>query len=325
MNVLITALLPREVVATIEREHRVEMNLELKPMAREKLLAAIDGKDGLLCSIADRIDGELLSRAPGLKILANYGVGYDHVDLEAATRMGIPVTNTPGVLTDATADIAFALILATSRRMIEGDRIARAGEFKFWSPLNFLGRQVTGKTLGIVGFGRIGKAMAKRAAGFDMRVIYHSRTRLELSEEKQLRVEYVSFEELLGTADFVSLHVPLSPKTRHLVGARELKLMKPTAVLINTARGPVLDEIALVEALRNGIIGGAGLDVYENEPELAPGLAELENAVFLPHVGSATIETRTLMAVMAANNLLAGLRGEKPPNCLNWDAVRGGK
>ncbi|MCE5244108.1 MAG: D-glycerate dehydrogenase [Desulfobacteraceae bacterium] len=323
MDVLITALLPDEVVSLIRQEHRVEMNGELRPMEREKLLRGLEGKDGLLCSITDRIDGELLDRAPGLKIIANYGVGFDHIDLEAVTRKGIPVTNTPGVLTDATADIAFALILATARRMVEGDRIARAGRFRFWSPLNFLGQQVSGKTLGIVGFGRIGRALAKRAAGFDMRVIYHSRTRLDLSEELKLNVDYASFEELLRAADFVSVHVPLTSQTRHLVGARELKLMKPSAYLVNTARGPVVDEAALVEALRNGTIRGAGLDVYENEPDLAPGLAELDNAVLLPHVGSATIETRTRMAHMAAENLLAGLRGEKPPNCLNWELLGG--
>ncbi|MEN6484511.1 MAG: D-glycerate dehydrogenase [Syntrophobacteraceae bacterium] len=323
MDVLITALLPDEVVSLIRQEHRVEMNGELRPMEREKLLRGLEGKDGLLCSITDRIDGELLDRAPGLKIIANYGVGFDHIDLEAVTRKGIPVTNTPGVLTDATADIAFALILATARRMVEGDRIARAGRFRFWSPLNFLGQQVSGKTLGIVGFGRIGRALAKRAAGFDMRVIYHSRTRLDLSEELKLNVDYASFEDLLRAADFVSVHVPLTSQTRHLVGARELKLMKPSAYLVNTARGPVVDEAALVEALRNGTIRGAGLDVYENEPDLAPGLAELDNAVLLPHVGSATIETRTRMAHMAAENLLAGLRGEKPPNCLNWELLGG--
>lgn len=321
MDVLITALLPDEVVSLIRQEHRVEMNGELRPMEREKLLRGLEGKDGLLCSITDRIDGELLDCAPRLRIIANYGVGFDHIDLEAVTRKGIPVTNTPGVLTDATADIAFALILAAARRMVEGDRIARAGRFRFWSPLNFLGQQVSGKTLGIVGFGRIGRALAKRAAGFDMRVIYHSRTRLDLSEELKLNVDYASFEDLLRAADFVSVHVPLTPQTRHLVGARELKLMKPSAFLINTARGPVVDETALVEALRSGTIRGAGLDVYENEPDLAPGLAELDNAVLLPHVGSATIETRTRMAYMAAENLLAGLRGEKPPNCLNWERV----
>lgn len=321
MDILITALLPDEVVSLIRQEHRVEMNGELRPMDREKLLRGLEGKDGLLCSITDRIDGELLDCAPRLRIIANYGVGFDHIDLDAVTRKGIPVTNTPGVLTDATADIAFALILATARRMVEGDRIARAGRFRFWSPLNFLGQQVSGKTLGIVGFGRIGRALAKRAAGFDMKVIYHSRTRLDLSEELQLNVDYASFEELLRAADFVSVHVPLTPQTRHLVGARELKLMKPSAYLINTARGPVVDEAALVEALRSGTIRGAGLDVYENEPDLAPGLAELDNAVLLPHVGSATIETRTRMAYMAAENLLTGLRGEKPPNCLNWERL----
>jgi glyoxylate reductase len=196
--------------------------------------------------------------------------------------------------------------------------MTREGEFKYWAPLHFLGLKVTGKTLGIVGFGRIGQAVARRARGFDMKVLYHSRTRLDLSQEKHLNVSYMPFDELLREADFVTLHVPLSSSTRRLIGSRELEIMKPSGCLINTARGPVVDEKALVEALRHERIRCAGLDVYENEPELSTGLANLKNAVLLPHIGSATIETRTKMALMAAENLLAGLRGERPPNCVNW-------
>ena len=233
------------------------------------------------------------------------------------------MTNTPGVLTEATADLAFALILATARRLVEGDKRVREGKFTYWAPLLFLGWEVSGKTLGIIGAGRIGQAVAKRARGFGMRVLYHNRTRLSPAAEQELNVSFAPLEDLLREADFVTLHVPLTPQTRHLIGRRELELMKPTAHLINTARGPVVDEAALVEALRRGEIGGAGLDVYEQEPQLSPGLTDLDHVVLLPHVGSATIETRTRMGLLAAANLLAGLRGERPPNCLNWTALQG--
>ena len=260
--------------------------------------------------------------APALKVIANYGVGFEHIDLDAATRRGIPVTNTPGVLTETTADLAFALILATARRVVAGDQRVRQGKFQYWAPLLFLGQEVNGKTLGIIGMGRIGKAVARRAAGFGMKLLYHSRTRLSPLEEQELGASLQPLETLLREADFVTLHVPLTPHTRHLIGSRELELMKDSAFLINTARGPVVDEAALVAALRQGQIRGAGLDVYEKEPELSPGLADLENVVLLPHLGSATVETRTRMAVMAAENLLAGLRGDPPPNCLNWAELK---
>jgi glyoxylate reductase len=226
------------------------------------------------------------------------------------------------VLTEATADLAFALILASARRVVEGDRRVRTGKFRYWAPLLFLGQAVTGKTLGIVGMGRIGQAMAQRAAGFSMKVIYHSRTRLAPNAEQELRASFAPLETLLQDADFVTLHLPLTTQTRHLIRSRQLPLIKPSAYLINTARGPVVDEAALVAALRQGQILGAGLDVYENEPELTPGLADLENVVLLPHVGSATVETRTRMAFMAAENLLAGLQGNPPPNCLNWTQLK---
>lgn len=317
MNVLITGRLPDEVLALIEKDHSVEINRQDKPMDRKRLLSNIGDKEGLLCMITDPIDQELLDRAPRLKIIANYGVGYNNIDINAATKKGVPVTNTPGVLTDSTADLAFALILASARRLIEGDRSTRAGKFKFWAPLHFLGRDITGKTLGIIGLGLIGKAVAKRAAGFDMKVIYYNRKKLAKEEEKTLNVEYANFKTLLQKSDFVSLHVPLTPETTHLIGQGELELMKPTGYLINTSRGPVVNEKALFKALKNRIIRGAGLDVYENEPKLTPGLSDLDNAVLLPHMGSSTIATRTRMAQMAAENLLTGLKGEIPPNCLN--------
>jgi glyoxylate reductase len=325
MNVLVTARMPAEVLSLIRQEHQVESYDADPPMDRQQLLRSVADKEGLLCTITDRVDAEVIASAPALKVIANYGVGFEHLDIEAATRRGIPVTNTPGVLTETTADLAFALILATARRVVAGDQRVREGKFQYWAPLLFLGQEVSGKTLGIIGMGRIGQAVARRAAGFSMRVIYHSRTRLEPGEEQELQVSWAPLATLLREADFVSLHVPLTPPTRHLIGSRELELMKPSAYLINTARGPVVDEAALVAALRQGQIRGAGLDVYEREPELSPGLADLENVVLLPHVGSATVETRTRMAFMAAENLLAGLRGDPPPNCLNWAELQGKK
>ncbi|MCL4501304.1 MAG: D-glycerate dehydrogenase [Deltaproteobacteria bacterium] len=322
MKVLVTARMPEEVLAQIRREHEVESYTEDPPIDRQSLLRLLPDREGLLCTITDAIDEELLDRGPNLRVIANYGVGFEHIDVAAATRRGIPVTNTPGVLTDATADLAFALVLATARRLVEGDKRVRDGKFTYWSPLLFLGVEVSGKTLGIIGLGRIGRAMAQRARGFGMRVLYFSRTPLPPDEEQELSASFAPLENLLAEADFVSLHVPLTPETRHLIGRRELALMKPTARLINTARGPVVDEGALVEALRQGRLGGAGLDVYEQEPQLTPGLTDLDNVVLLPHMGSATIETRTKMGLMAAANLLAGLKGERPPNCLNWTELQ---
>lgn len=324
MKVLVTARLPEEVLSRITCNHQVLMHERDTPIERGKLLESIQDADGLICTITDRVDRELLGCAPRLRVIANNGVGYDHIDVEEATLRNIPVANTPGVLTEATADLAFALILAAARRVVEGDRMVRGGGFKFWAPLNFLGMEVSGKTLGIIGMGRIGRAVARRAAGFGMRVVYWGRSRLQPEAEHELRVFFSAFDDLLRESDFVSLHVPLGPKTHHLVGARELSMMKASAVLINTARGPVVDEKALVASLRSGSIRGAGLDVYENEPELSAGLAELDNVVLLPHVGSATVETRTRMAGMACDNLLAGLAGKRPPNCINCGALAAG-
>ncbi len=322
MKILVTLRLPEEVLARLTQEHQVEAYDQDPPLERPRLLQTVGDKEGLLCTITDRIDQELLDHAPALKVITNYGVGFEHIDVEAVNRRGIPVTNTPGVLTDSTADLTLALILATARRVVEGDRRIREGKFQYWAPLLFLGADVSGKTLGIIGLGRIGQAVAQRAAGFGMKLIYYSRTRLQPAREHELRVSFAPLDTLLQEAEFVSLHVPLTPQTRHLIGRREFQLMNPSAYLINTARGPVVDEAALLEALQQGQIRGAGLDVYEREPELTPGLADLENVVLLPHVGSATIETRTRMAQMAADNLLAGLRGDQPPNCLNWSSLQ---
>lgn len=317
MKVLVTGRIPPDVQAQLAAEHQVEVNSLDQPMARADILRRLADTEGLLCMISDVVDGELLDHAPRLKAIANYGVGYDNIDVAAVTARGIPVSNTPGVLTDATADITLGLILAVARRMVEGDRCNREGHFRHWAPLHFLGTEVTAKTLGIVGLGRIGRAVVKRSRGFEMKVIYHSRTRLGVRQEAALGVSWRSLAALLAEADFVSLHLPLTQATRHLIGAAELRRMKASAFLINTSRGPVVDEAALVAALETGVIRGAGLDVYENEPQMAPGLADLDNAVLLPHVGSATRETRSRMAHLAADNLLAALAGNPPPNCLN--------
>lgn len=319
MKVLVTARIPEQILSLISNEHEVVSNPEDRPMPRSELLEKIVDTEGLLCILQDIIDEELLDRAPKLKMVANIAVGYDNVDVAAATALGIRVSNTPGVLTDATADLAFALILAVARRIVEGDNRTRQGEFKYFAPLLFLGSDVSGKSLGIIGLGNIGKAVARRARGFNMPILYYNRRRIPEAEERELGASYVDVERLLTGSDFVSLHVPLSAETHHLIGKEELARMKPTAFLINASRGPVVDERALVEALKLKRIAGAGLDVYENEPLLTPVLSDLDNVVLLPHTGSATLETRTRMASLAAENLLAGLRGERPPNCLNCD------
>ncbi|MFC1884617.1 2-hydroxyacid dehydrogenase [Thermodesulfobacteriota bacterium] len=321
MKVLITGKIPDEGVDIVRKEFEVTINKKDKPMERKSLLELIEDKDGLLCMVSDKIDDELLNHAPRLRMIASYAVGFDNIDLNAASAKKIPVSNNPGVLTDATADLTFALILAVSRRVVEGDHKTRKKGCGHWAPGVFLGTEVTGKILGIIGLGRIGKAVARRARGFDMKIIYHNRRRFEIAEEKRLEVEFHDLNELLLKADFVTLHVPLHNETVRLIGNPELKLMKKSSFLINTSRGPVVDENALVDAIKKGEIAGAGLDVYENEPAVNPGLVKMKNVVLLPHIGSATIETRTKMAVQAAKNLIAGLEGERPPNCLNWDLI----
>ncbi|MGB9618137.1 MAG: 2-hydroxyacid dehydrogenase [Desulfomonilaceae bacterium] len=326
MRVLVTAKLLDEVLAPLREEHDIEVNTFERPMSREELLRGVAEVEGLLCAIMDRIDQELLDAAPRLKMIANFGVGYDNIDIPAATARGIWVSNTPGVLVDATADLAMALILAVARRVVEGDQMVRAQQWKAWAPFLFLGTDVSGKTLGVIGLGQIGKAVAVRAKGFGMTILYHNRNRIDPREEERLGVHYASLEELLAQSDFVSLHVSLNPQSRGLIGRDQLRMMKRSAFLINVARGPVVDEQALLEALEQGVIAGAGLDVYENEPEVTPGLRKLSNVVLLPHVGSATIETRIKMGNKAVENLLCGLRGDIPPNCLNPEArQRGGR
>lgn len=289
---------------------------------KEEVIEGVRGKDALLCLLTEEITAEVMDAAPDLKVISNYAVGYNNIDVEAATARGIVVTNTPGVLTETTADFAWALLMAVARRVVEADRFTRAGKFQGWGPLLFLGSDVYGKCLGIIGMGRIGQAIARRARGFDMRVLYYNRRRVDPAIENELQATYVPLDELLREADYVVLTVPLTPETHHLIGPRELAMMKPTAYLINPARGPVVDEKALVEALKNRTIAGAALDVFEEEPKLTPGLIELDNVVLAPHIASATTETRTKMAIMAAENLLAVLRNQRPKHIVNPEVLK---
>jgi glyoxylate reductase len=293
-----------------------------RALTHAELLEAVPGRRGVLCLVSDRVDDEVLAAAGSqCRIFANCAVGYDNIDIQAASRRGILVTNTPDVLTDATADLTFSLLLAAARRLAEGDRLMRSGGWSGWGPLQLLGREATGATLGIIGAGRIGTAVAQRATGFRMHVLYVDRSRN--TEVERLGGTRVDLPRLLRVSDFVTLHVNLTPETHHLIGAEQLALMKPTACLINTCRGPVVDERALVEALSSGRPGSAGLDVYENEPALAPGLRELDNVVLLPHLGSATEQTRANMARLAAQNIIAGLEGRRPSTLVNVDAWKG--
>jgi glyoxylate reductase len=284
--------------------------LRERPPERGELLEAVRGASGVLSTATEKMDGEVMDAAgDGLKVIANMAVGYDNIDLEAARERGVVVTNTPGVLDETTADVAFLLLLATARRLGEGERLLRAGRWEWWGPKQLRGFDVWGKKLGIVGMGRIGQAVARRARGFAMEILYHNRSRRE-DAENEFGARYLGLEDLLRESDFVSIHTPLTEETRHLIGERELALMKPTAVLVNTSRGPVVDESSLADALESGRIFAAGLDVYEEEPKVHPKLLELENVVLSPHIGSASMETRDRMATLAAENLRAVLSGE---------------
>ncbi len=318
-KVFLTRRLPQGAMEVLEENFDLQCNPHDRVLTRQELLEGVKGMDGILPLLTDRIDGELLDAAgPQLKMVANYAVGYNNIDLAACTARKVAASNTPGVLTDTTADLAMALLLAVARRLVPAEAFARAGHYQGWAPLLFLGSDVHHKTLGLMGLGRIGLAMAKRAAGFDMRIIYHDHQQADAEREQMVGARFVDKETLLAQSDFVSLHVPLTPQTRHLIGQAELAAMKPTAYLINTSRGEVVDEKALVRALQAGQIAGAGLDVFENEPEIEPELTKMDNVVLLPHIASASTETRTKMGLVAAENLVARLReGRVPPNCLN--------
>ncbi len=321
-RVAITRAIPEPgpgLVAGIADE--VVANREDRSLPPEELRRLVAGADGVLCLLTDAIDASVLDAARGCRVFANMAVGYNNIDVAAATARGILVTNTPGVLTDCTADLTWALILGVARRVAEGDVEMRAGRFPGWGPLYMLGGDVTGRTLGLVGPGRIAAAVARRAVGFAMPILYAGRR--PSPEIDALGGKRVDLDALLAGSDFVSLHVPLTAETRHLIDSAALAKMKPTAYLINTARGPVVDEKALVDALKSGRIAGAGIDVYEDEPAMAPGLADCTNAVLLPHLGSATQGVRAAMSRIAAENLLAALDGRRPPNLVNPEAWRG--
>lgn len=280
-------------------------------------------KEALICLVADKVNDALLAAAPKLRIVSTVSVGFDHIDVAACTRRKIVATNTPGVLDETTADFAWVLMMAVARRLIEGDQWVRTGQWPGWELDQLVGADVWGKTLGIVGFGRIGQQMAQRAQGFQMRLLYYNRSRATAEIESRLHAEYADLDRLLAESDFVTLHVPLKPETRHLMSAERLAQMKRSAFLINTARGPVVDENALVEALDKKVIAGAALDVYEQEPKVHPGLLGRKDVVLAPHLGSASLETRTKMAVMAAHNAVALFEGQRPPNPLNPEVLDG--
>jgi gluconate 2-dehydrogenase len=303
------------------REHcEVDANQDDVPLTGDALATRAADKDAIVCSLTDRIDSALIGRCPRLKVVANIAVGYNNIDVPACTARGIMATNTPGVLDDSTADLAWTLMLGAARRITEVERYIRKGEWKGWRLKQWLGVDVHHATLGIVGMGRIGQAIAKRAAGFDMRVLYHNRKRVDEDVERKLNASRVSLDDLLRESDFVVLQVPYSPQTHHLIGAAELGRMKPTAILINSTRGGVVDDEALIAALANGTIRAAGLDVFENEPKLNPAFLELDNVVLTPHVGSSTEATRRAMAMTAAKNAVAALTGARPPNLINPEA-----
>ena len=299
----------------------VEYWTEPERPPREEVMRRVEDKEGLICLLTEKVNDELLRAAPKLRIAANVAVGFDNIDVAACTKRGVVATNTPGVLDETTADFAWTLLMAVARRLGEGESLVRSGNWKGWNLDQLVGTDVWGKTLGIVGFGRIGRAVARRARGFQMRLIYTDAVRAPIEAEKELGAQFVEMNALLAEADFISVHVPLLPETRRLFDAGKFQRMKQTAFLINTSRGPVVDEAALVEALENKKIAGAALDVYENEPVVHPGLKR-PNVVLAPHIASASLETRTKMACMAAGNVIALFKGQRPSNTLNPEALK---
>lgn len=320
-RILVTREVFDETLAFLAPHVEVESNQQDVAFAPESLAQKLADKDGVMCALTDRVDARLLERCPKLKAVANIAVGYNNIDLAACTERGIMATNTPGVLDDSTADLAWALMLGAARRLTELERRVRGGEWKGWRLKQWLGVDVHHATLGIFGMGRIGQAIARRAAGFEMKVLYHNRNRVDPEIERRCNATYAAKDDLLRQSDFVVLQVPYSPDTHHLIGARELKLMKPAAILVNSTRGGVVDDVALIAALQSGSLRAAGLDVFEGEPNLNPGFLGLDNVVLMPHVGSSTEATRRAMAMTAAKNLVAALSGSTPPNLLNREAL----
>ena len=320
-RILVTREVFDEVLEYLGQHFEVSSNQDDRPFNASELASALAEKDGAMTALTDRIDGALLARCPRLKAVCNIAVGFNNFDIPALSARGVLATNTPGVLDAATADFTWALILATARRLTEAEAWLRAGEWKGWKLKQFLGMDVQGATLGVVGMGRIGQAVAKRARGFDMPVLYYNRTRLAPELERECNASHATLDELLAHADIVTLHTPYSPATHHLIGAAQLAKMKPGAILIHAARGGVVDDVALIAALKNGPLAAAGLDVYENEPRFNPEFLGLRNVVLAPHIASATTSTRRNMAMLAARNLVAALSGERPPNLLNPEVL----
>jgi len=316
-KVFIARAVFQETLDYLAQHFEVDANQDDTPLTPAQLAERLNNKHGALITLTERIDAALLARCPKLKAVCNIAVGFNNIDLKACSERGVLATNTPGVLDDSTADFTWALILTTARRVTESERYLRAGEWKGWKLKQFLGTDVHHATLGILGMGRIGQAVARRARGFDMTVLYHNTRRLSAEVEKSCHAAYVSLDELLARADILTIHLPYSPATHHIMGARELAQMKPTAILIHAARGGVVDDTALVEALKRGTVAAAGLDVFENEPALNPEFMKLDNAVLTPHIASSTETTRRRMAMMAAENLVAALTTGHPPNLLN--------
>ncbi len=322
-KVLLTRRLPAGGMNLLSQHFDLDVNPLDEAMPHHSIAESISDKEGLACLLTDDIDSEIIQKASNLKIIANYAAGYNNIDLAAVNKMKIPVTNTPDVLTEATADLTMGLLISVARRIVEGDKYIREGRFGGWAPELLLGSDVHGKTLGIIGMGRIGRAVAKRAHGFGMAVLYYDKKRLPEDLEKRIDIQYSEAMQLLSESDFVSIHAPLTDDTRHFISVKELKAMKRTAYLINVARGAIVDEGALVEALGNGNIAGCALDVYENEPVVMPALLQMPNAILVPHIGSASLETRTKMALMVVENLVAVLIDNKrPPNIVNPEIYR---
>ncbi len=313
-RVFVAHPIPEAGLARLRASFDVTVHPGMKPMRRPELARRMAGCEAMIAMLTDRIDADLLAEARDLKVVANYAVGYDNIDVEAATRLGIRVTHTPGALTKATAEIAFALLITLTRRILTADQFVRAGRFTGWDPMLLRGDELAGRTLGIIGMGRIGREMARKCRAFDMRIIYRNRRRLDPEIEAPLQARHVALATLLAEADVISIHAPSTPETRRLIDADALALMKPGAYLINTARGDIINEMELVAALKTGRLKGAGLDVYEYEPRIHPDLAAMPNVVLLPHIGSATCEARDRMAIMAAENAAAALAGRRPPN-----------